>query len=114
MIDFACKRFKIEEIIKCGLGLTRADYEIFSHLVEIEKWCTTESIANKLSLNLSTVQKAVKKLHEKDILERMQKNLNNGGYIYNYRIKPKPYIRSLIMKIVDNWAKKVGESLKEW
>lgn len=114
MIDFACKRFSIDEIIKCGLGLTKAEYSIFRHLMTKDSWCTSESIAEKLSFNLSTVQRALKKIHEKDILDRMQKNLENGGYVYTYKIKPKPYVRSVIMRIVNSWAKKVGESLKEW
>ena len=79
MIDFACKQFDIETIIKCGLGLTRAEYHVMEFFIKNSKEYESQEIANKLDLNLSTVQKALKKLYEKDIVVRHQANLSNGA-----------------------------------
>lgn len=115
MIDFACKEFKLSEVIKCGLGLSKADFDVMDSLLENdEDSFTTEQLAKTLNLNLSTVQRAMKKLFEKDIVERKQVNLDNGGYSFVYQIRSRSEIRTIIMKIVHSWSKKVEEELKKW
>lgn len=115
MIDFACKQFSLNDVIKCGLGLTKADYNVFKFLLgnNIE-WFTSDLISKKLNLNLTTVQRALKKIFEKDVLIRSQKNLDNGGYIYVYQIKNKKEIHSLIMNIIKKWTKAVEVELEKW
>ena len=74
----------------------------------------TTEIADKLNLNLTTIQKATKKLHEKEILIRHQKNLNNGGYVYTYEIESKQKIRFVLKKIIKNWSEKVQTEIDKW
>lgn len=115
MIDFACKTFDLDEIVKCALGLTKADFKILEYLLKNDDSpIATEDLAGKLSLNLSTVQRAVKKLHERNVLLRTQQNIDGGGYLYRYKIKNKPELRNLIMEIVKGWTKKVETSLNHW
>lgn len=115
MIDFACKRFKLDEVIKCGLGLTKADLKVLQLLrSDVTVWCTAEDISQKLSLDLSTAQRALKKLTEKGVVDRRQDNLEGGGYIYRYSIKPKKEVREVVMRIVTRWANTVEEELKKW
>jgi predicted transcriptional regulator len=115
MIDFACKEFDLEDIIKCGLGLTKAEHKIFMYFLEHKgKELTTLKISKKLNLNLTTIQKAVKKLHEKEILIRHQKNLENGGYVYSYEISSKQKIRDVLKKIIKNWSEKVETEIDKW
>ena len=115
MIDFACKRFNLDEIFKCGLGLTKADSKVMNFLVKnsIESF-TTEEISEQLGLNLTTIQRAVKKLHEKEIIERKQENLSGGGYKFRYEIRSKKEIRTVMMNIVHNWVKTVEKELGGW
>lgn len=114
MIDFACKSFNLDEIIKCGLNLTKADIKVMRHLLKIDRWCTADTMAEHLGLNLSTVQRAVKKLYEKDLVTRTQDNLSGGGYIFQYRIKGKEHISGIIRKIIHKWVGKVEEALDKW
>jgi predicted transcriptional regulator len=115
MIDFACKQFKIDQVIKCGLGLSKADSRLMYFLLEhSEDDFTTDDLAKKLKMDISTIQRAVKKLHEKEIIFRTQNNLSGGGYEFVYRIKSKAAIRKIIMNIVDGWAKKVETELGKW
>ncbi len=115
MIDFACKRFKLSEVIKCGLGLTKADYLILEYFLKhSHKWFTTDILAEDLKFNLSTVQRAVKKLNEKGIIERKQNNLDGGGYVYVYTVRNRKDIAARIMEIVDNWAKQVKHEFESW
>ena len=114
MIDFACKQFKLDEVIKCGLGLTKADIKLIEMFLDESEWNTTSEIAQKLGFNLSTIQRSVKRLYEKGVLLRIQENLDSGGYLFLYKIKTKVALKELIMKIVNNWVKAVEKELDQW
>ena len=114
MIDFACKQFKINEIIKCALGLTKAELKIIEYFLENSSFSyTTNEIAKKLSLNLTTIQKAVKKLNEKNIIIRKQNNLTGGGYVFIYELNNKKEIRSILNNIIKSWSIKVEEEIRK-
>lgn len=115
MIDFACKQFNIDEIIKCGLSLTKKELEIMHYFISNKNQeHTTSNIAQDLNLNLTTIQKAVKKLSEKKIILRHQKNLSNGGYIYTYECSSKTNIRKILKEIIRNWSNKVEKQIDKW
>jgi len=114
MIDFACKRFSLDEIIKCSLSLSKADCKIMHSLLKEQDWITTKDLAKKLNLNITTVQRAVKKLHGKNVLTRSQENLKDGGYIFFYKIKNKKELRELIMQLVNDWVNNVEKELNNW
>jgi predicted transcriptional regulator len=115
MIDFACKKFDINEIVKCSLNLSKSDFNILKFLLKNNsKKFPTEEIANKLSLDQSTIQRSVKKLYEKGLITRSQMNKEGGGYLFYYKIKNKSEINSLIIGIIDNWSNTVKENIKSW
>ena len=115
MINFACNKFDLNEIIKCGLGLTKADFRIMQFLLKHkDEEFTTEKIAKKLSINLTTAQRAVKKLHEKEVLSRSQANLEGGGYIYIYQAKGKNAIRKVVRELIHSWAENAEEVVENW
>lgn len=112
MIDFACKNFQLKEVIKCSLGLSKSDYATFQYLFIKKEFLTTSDIAKKLKLDQSTTQRAVKKLHEQNILIRRQKNLPSGGYVYTYAIVSDKELEERICAIVSRWVKTVKDALK--
>jgi predicted transcriptional regulator len=115
MIDFACKQFNLDDIIKCGLNLTKTEFKIMEYFLKNKNdECTTISISKKLNLNLTTIQKAVKKLFEKNIILRHQKNLDNGGYIYTYESNSKSNVRKIIKEIIKNWSNNVEKKIDKW
>jgi predicted transcriptional regulator len=115
MIDFACKEFKVEDVIKCALNLTRADLKVMKYFLnETEQWVDTESLSNALKLDISTIQRSVKKLYEKEILQRSQQNLDGGGYVFRYKIHSRSKIKNIIMTVVNSWADRLGQELEKW
>ena len=34
MIDFGCREFDLDDIMKCGLGLTKAEFRVMRYLVQ--------------------------------------------------------------------------------
>jgi len=114
MIDFACKRFKLDEVIKCGLSLTKAEYRLFEYVVKHHDDYTADQLAEKVGLDVTTVQRAVKKLYEESVLKRSQENLDGGGYVYVYSVKSKQELRRVLMQIINNWVKTVDTALQNW
>lgn len=112
MIDFACRQFNLNDIIKCGLSLTRKEIDIF-HFFILHKGeeHSTNELARSMKLNLTTIQKAVKKLYEKKIILRHQKNLENGGYIYTYECNSKKEIQKVLKDIIKNWSCNVEKAI---
>ncbi len=115
MIDFACKTFNIEDVIKCELNLTKADFKIFLHFVKNnEKEFDSQTLARQTNLQTTTAQKAVKKLHEKNIITRYQKNLPKGGYNFTYKSQQKYKIRKILKQIINEWTERVYQEIEKW
>ncbi|HHV23803.1 MAG: MarR family transcriptional regulator [Methanosarcina sp.] len=115
MIDFACKEFEIEDVIKCALNLTKADLNVMKHILnEEEQWVDTDYLSKVLKLDISTVQRSVKKLYEKEILQRSQQNLDGGGYVFKYKVNSRAKIKNIIMDVVNSWADRLGQELEKW
>lgn len=114
MIDFACKEFKLDEIVKCGLGLTKVELEIFYYIIKQNDWVDSKSLSTTLRRDSSTVQRALKKFYENELVERKQINLDKGGYTFIYVTKNKKDIRQIIMNIIHKWVKKVDIELEKW
>ncbi len=115
MINFACKQFRLEDIVKCGLGLTKTEFKIMEYFLEdTSKQCITSTISKKLNLNLTTIQKAVKKLSDKKIILRHQKNLDKGGYVYTYECNSKPKIRQILKDIIKTWSDNAEKKIEMW
>jgi len=114
MIDFACKRFKLEEIVKCGFGLTKNDFAVLMWFMKRKGEADSEEISRKLSIGLTTSQKSLKRLYEKGLIIRTQKNLSDGGYAYYYRIQDKKMIKSKLMTVLHSWISGVEKSMDDW
>ena len=115
MIDFACKKIEMNQVIKCGFGLSRADFKLMDFMLKNnEKYFTTHELSRKLNLNLSTIQRGVKKLHEKAVIDRKQINLEGGGYLFTYQVKSKKDVRNVLLSIVRNWTKNVEAEINRW
>ncbi|MGM5483507.1 MAG: MarR family transcriptional regulator [Nanobdellota archaeon] len=114
MIDFACKEFRIDEIIKCGLGLTRAELAILYFIIEQEDWFDSKEIAEKLGKDSSTIQRALKKFYQNNLVKRRQINLEKGGYAFAYISEDKRQIKNILEDIIENWTDKVKLELRKW
>ncbi len=113
MISFACKKIELPELIRCSFGMNKTEYNVMSHMMEQDDM-KVEQIAQGMSLERSTVQKAIKQLVSKDIVLRTQENLDKGGYVFKYLIKDKDVIKRMILESVNNWHKNVVSEVKSW
>lgn len=115
MLDFACKRFSLEEVIRCGLALTKSECKLLRYMMNNStEWYTTEELSKQLNLNLSTIQRSVKNLHTKEVIDRSQNNLETGGYVFLYKVKKKRELREMLINIVRSWSERVERELERW
>ena len=114
MIDFACKQFDLEEIVKCSFGLTKSEYKLLRYLMNHKKQFTTQELSKVIGLDKSTVQRGVKNLHSKKLVSRGQINQSVGGYIFLYRVKDVDFLRERISDIIDGWAEGAKKEIMRW
>lgn len=105
---------ELKNLIKCSFELNKTDYDIFIFLMKKEKPLTTNEISIQMSLDRTTVQKSVKRLAEKELVLRAQKNLEKGGYIFTYSIKDKKIIKERMSEIVKKWHDNVQKEINKW
>ena len=110
-MDFACKKISIKDLMVCSFGLAKSDYNTLVLLMGSGKGLTVSDISKRLSVDRTTAQKSVKRLLDKDLVTKRQKNLENGGYIYFYTISDKEKIRGDILSIISGWTERVKKSL---
>jgi len=115
MIDLACRTINMDEILKCGLGLTRAELSILHHFLKnCRREMTSGDVAKEMHLDLTTAQKAMKKLHGKGAISRFQKNIATGGYEFIYRCNSRQEIRELLKKTIRIWVGSMEDSIDRW
>ncbi len=112
MITFACRKIKIEEVIRCALALNRTEYQVLMFLFDKKEGFRVIEIAKNLGVDRTTVQKAIKSLLEKNLVKRSQKNLVRGGYIFLYSVKDKEEIKKRIIDIIEKWHNTAVEKIK--
>lgn len=112
MKNFELDEIKISEIVKTCFKLTKAEYDIFVFFLKNkEEEYFTEEVANFLKMNLSTIQRAVKKMCEQKLLTKRQSNLKGGGYLFIYKIKSQSVIKNILEDKLDFWIAKVQKEL---
>ena len=64
-----------------------------------------------MKLERTTVQKAMKGLVEKEMVNRAQKNLLRGGYIFLYKAENKEGIKSRMNELARKWYMDVEKTI---
>ena len=113
MIKFSCREISKEDLIKCTFALNRTEYNLLIFLLKKEKKYTAFQISELMKLDRTTIQKAIKKLVDTKLVNRIQRNIPNGGYTFLYIIKDKKEIKDKIKKVVHKWCKGIEEAIGE-
>lgn len=77
---------KLHNPKKINIGLNLTGTRILNLLSKNYKY-NTKDLSNILNLDLSTVQRYLKRLYELDYLILQQRNKLHGGFEYYYKIK---------------------------
>ncbi|HKL24335.1 MAG TPA: helix-turn-helix domain-containing protein [Candidatus Nanoarchaeia archaeon] len=112
MVTFACKKIPKEDLIRCSFDLNKTSYKLLIYLLTQKKPLKISDISEGMGLERSSVQKALGKLFEKELVIRSQKNLEKGGYIYFYQTKNKQEIKDRMKKIINNWYENTKKEIE--
>jgi len=112
-LSFACKPFDLDEVVRCGLGLSKSEMRVFTASLRAGEF-NAGGLAARLGLDRTTVQKAVSKLLVKGLVRRRQRNRDGGGYEYVYAAPEKQVVRERVRSIAGNWFKAVDAGLEAW
>jgi predicted transcriptional regulator len=114
MMEFACKKIRREDLLRCSFGLNKTEYDLLLFLLQRDSELTAAGIAQGTGLERTTVQKALKNLLLRKLVRRMQRNLPKGGYTYSYRVERKPEIKAKTKEIISEWYKDVVKEVDRW
>ena len=114
MISFACKKIDLKDLITCSFEMNKTDFNLFTFLMKNDGFMTTHDIADGVGLDRTSVQKSIKRLVEKGIVERHQENLGSGGYTFVYRVKDKDMIKKQMLDRINTWSKMVKSEIDNW
>jgi len=112
-MEFACRQIDVQDIIACSLGLKKSEYKVFEILL-YGAHVTVQDLSKELGLDRTTLQKVLKKFVDKDLVVRHQENLDNGGYIFVYKIRDKSILKKRINAAIDNWHETARHSVDKW
>ncbi|MFW6378714.1 MAG: helix-turn-helix domain-containing protein [Nanoarchaeota archaeon] len=112
--SFACKNIDFKELIMCSFELNKTEYDLFTFLLSQDDPLCTSTIGEMIGKDRTTIQKAIKKLISKDLVNKHQVNLDSGGYTFVYSIKDKQYIKRTMLDLVNKWHEAVIDQIKSW
>ncbi len=112
VLEFACKRFEIDEVLKCSFGLNKTEFLILKKLLSREK--KVDELSSELGKDKSTIQRSLQKMLNKGIVKRSQRNLKKGGYVFYYKSINKQLIKEHINKLFENFRRIVNKTINEW
>jgi predicted transcriptional regulator len=112
-MNYECGKVDIEELLACSLNLKKSEYKIFKVLFKEERALTAIEVSDMLTLDRTTVQKVLKKFLENSLVQRFQENLENGGYLFRYKVKDKQNIKRHIRFILKRWYDSGNEMIEK-
>ena len=112
-MEFACKQIDVQDIIACSLGLKKAEFKVFEKLL-VSDHITVKELSKSLNLDRTTLQKVLKNFVKNDLVERYQENLDNGGYIFVYKIRDKSILKKRIHSAIDKWHGTARHAVDKW
>jgi predicted transcriptional regulator len=114
-VYFACKPIELGDIVKCSFDLNKTEFSIFIFFMDSDGSAfSVKDVADNLSFDRSTVQKAIKSLIDRDIIRRSQSNLGSGGYLFTYSINSKEVIKKKILENIDLWHNSIKKLISNW
>ena len=99
------------DLLCCAFGLKT--YEIDTYIMLLAGPKTVEDITVKIDADRSTIQRALKKLKDLELVTRERKQLDRGGYYYVYHAVSATNVRNQILAQLEHWYQRTRRFLLE-
>lgn len=100
------------DVIQSIFDLNELDIKIYKLLQE-KKEVRPQSLTKKLKKERSTVYRSLQKLSYAGLCTKETRTIDSGGYYYVYISKKPTDIQENLEKCVDEWYKKMKNTIKE-
>ncbi|MDG5818813.1 helix-turn-helix domain-containing protein [Natronococcus sp. A-GB7] len=104
---------EFERVLECVFGVQPHESRTYTALSKAPG-STTAELATDLDRDRSSVSRSLGTLEEKALVERTQRLLDGGGYVYQYTALPLPETKSRMHRAVDEWSEQVHERIEEF
>ena len=101
-----------DNVIQCIFELNELDIRVYKTLKEMDE-LRADELAKILKKDRSNVYRSLQKLTCCKLCLKEQRNIQNGGYYHIYKIINTTEIKKDLEKQIDNWHKKMVNTLKE-
>ncbi|MEF8873483.1 MAG: helix-turn-helix domain-containing protein [Candidatus Thermoplasmatota archaeon] len=101
-----------DNVMECLYDLTDLDKKILSVLLEQDE-LTSSEIAEKIDKDQSTAYRSLEKLFECGLLYKEKETIRNGGYYFQYSLRPLDKIKEEALACVESWYEEMKGSIKE-
>jgi predicted transcriptional regulator len=102
------KKFTIEDLMRCILGLQEIEIRVYFDLLENGEGSVLE-IAERVNRDRTTVQKALRSLMNCGLVSR-KKVTEKVGYKYIYNAVELDKVSNIIEELLDDWY----QNVKKW
>jgi predicted transcriptional regulator len=113
-INFACRMVNFKEILTCAFSMNKSEYDLFLFLEKQKDPLCVATISEMMNKDRTTIQKSIKSLNDKEIVDKFQVNLDKGGYTFVYKLKDKLVLKKRINESVNKWFNSVNDYVRNW
>jgi len=106
------KKISCDDIIQCIFDLNKLDIDVYNELKKIKE-SRAQILAKKLNRERSTVYRSLQKLTYSKICTKKTNKIASGGHYYSYVINDTKEIKQNLEKCVEEWYKKMKNTIKE-
>ncbi len=100
------------DVIQYIFDLNKLDIEIYQILKKIKK-TRPQTLSKKLSRERSTIYRSLQKLTKAGLCIKKINKIKTGGYYYTYEINNSEKIKKNLEHCIENWYKKMKDTLQE-
>ncbi|NHI83747.1 MAG: MarR family transcriptional regulator [Candidatus Thorarchaeota archaeon] len=102
---------KPSDLLCCAFGLRSTEIDALFSLMSGP--LTVKEIASKVGRDRSTVQRVLKKLCQKGLVEQEERTFDRGGYYYVYSAVSSTEVRDQVLAQLEEWYNQTRKFLLE-
>jgi predicted transcriptional regulator len=109
LLKTPCTTWTLDSLMACIFGIKVSDVRVYFDILKNGP-SKINDIAERVSRDRSTVQRAVQNLLNAGLVKRKQVNIKDGGYYYVYEAIPFEETKKIIKATMEEWC----NNMKKW
>lgn len=106
------KKICCDDVIQCIFDLNKLDLDVYRELKKIKE-SRAQVLAKKLNKERSTVYRSLQKLTNSGICIKKTNIIDSGGYYHSYIINDAKEIKENLENCIEQWYKKMKNTIKK-